>query len=74
MNIILQKGLGKTQSRVKMLTAVIGRLVNDINISENARLQMKMDRTDERVTFNIYTAQYLSKLSCYDIQIITIHV
>ena len=72
MNIILQKGLGKTQSRVKMLTAVIGRLVNDINISENARLQMKMDRTDERVTFNIY--QYLSKLSCYDVQIITIHV
>lgn len=69
MNIILQKGLGKTQSRVKMLTAVIGRLVNDINISENARLQMKMDRTDERVTFNIYTAQYLSKLFC-DVQII----
>lgn len=50
---MLQNGMGKTQSRVKMLIAVIGRLVIDIRISDTAKLHIKTEQTDERVTLTI---------------------
>ena len=50
MPISLQNGMGKTQSLVNMDTAVIGKLVMDIRMSEAAKLQMKTERTDESFT------------------------
>jgi hypothetical protein len=46
----LQNGLGNTQSRVNIDTAVIGKLVMDIRMSEAAKLQMNTERTEESLT------------------------
>jgi hypothetical protein len=43
----LQNKLGNTQSRVNIVIAVTGRLVNDITISFTARLHINTVRTEE---------------------------
>jgi hypothetical protein len=48
--ISLQNTAGKTQSLVKMLTAVIGKDVRDMKISLIAKLHMNTERTEDRVT------------------------
>lgn len=41
---------GKTQSLVNIVVAVIGNEVRDIKISLTARLHIKTERTDDKLT------------------------